>query len=117
MPSAKIWIEASATEAFGVPGIVAMELIMGCRNRPEQIRVEKYLSEFPVLWPEASDFARAFELLTPHRLAGGGGIPDCLIAAMALSRHAALCTFNRKHFQAFSGLESSEPYGRSSTPH
>ncbi len=38
------------------------------------------------------------------------GIPG--IVAMALARHTPLCTFNRKHFQVFAGLEVREPYQR-----
>ena len=36
VPPARIWIESAPTEAFGIPGIVAMELLVGCRNQMEQ---------------------------------------------------------------------------------
>lgn len=112
VPAARTWLESAATEAFGIPGIVAMELLVGCRNQSEQQRVQKFLTAFPLLWPAASEFARAYELLAAHRLATGVGSPDCVIAAMALGRHAPLCTFNRKHFQIFVGIELREPYQR-----
>ena len=89
-----------------------MELLVGCRNQSEQQRVQKFLTAYPLLWPDTSEFARAYELLAAHRLATGVGIPDCVIAAMALGRHTTLCTFNRKHFQIFAGLEVREPYQR-----
>lgn len=113
--SATNWIASASDETFSIPGIVAMELVVGCRNQAEQVRMQKFLSAFPVLWPDASEFARAFELLTLYRLGSGVGIPDCLIAAMALGRHAPLYTFNRKHFQIFPGIEVREPYSRPPT--
>jgi len=42
-PPALVWPEALADETVGIPGLVAMELIQGCRNRTEQTRVEAVL--------------------------------------------------------------------------
>jgi predicted nucleic acid-binding protein len=109
---AKRWLEHASSEALGVPGVVAMELLIGCRNRAELEHLQKFLSTFSVLWPEASEFAQAYELLAAHRLASGLGIPDCLIAAMSLIRKARLYTFNFKHFQLISGMDVQEPYSR-----
>ncbi|MBL8178456.1 MAG: type II toxin-antitoxin system VapC family toxin [Bryobacterales bacterium] len=112
VPAARKWLESAAVESFGIPGIVAMELLVGCRNQSEQQHIKKFVTAFPLLWPDASEFARAYELLAAHRLATGVGIPDCVIAAMAIGRQTPLCTFNRKHFQVFAGLEVREPYQR-----
>ena len=112
LPAAKQWLESQADERFGIPGIVAMELLVGCRDRTEQRHLEKFLKAFNVVWPDSADFARAFDLLAAYRLASGVGIPDCLIAAMALGRQTPLCTFNRKHFAPFDGLDLREPYRR-----
>ena len=54
-----------------------MELLVGCRNRAELQHLQKFLSTFSVLWPEASEFSQAYELLAAHRLSSGLGIPDC----------------------------------------
>ena len=112
VPAARSWLQSAPAEAFGIRCIVAMELLVGCRNQTEQQRVQKFLAAYPLLWPDASEFACAYELLAAHRLATGIGIPDCVIAAMALGRHIPLCTFNRKHYQIFAGLEVREPYQR-----
>lgn len=112
-PAAKDWLASSPGEAFKVPGVVAMELLMGCRNQAEQRQVQKFMTSFPVLWPDASEFARAYDLMASYRLAFGLGIPDCLIAAAALCRNATLHTFNLKHFQKIHGLQVTEPYSRS----
>jgi len=45
-------------------------------------------------------------------LVGALNIPDCLIAATALSRNARLYTFNLKHFQVVPGLDVVQPYPR-----
>src|SRR5688572_6830627 len=100
---AEKWLEQSAVEALGIPGIVAMELLVGCRNRAELQRVQQFLNRFPVAWPEAIEFAKAHELLATHRLTSALSIPDCVIAAMSLHRKARLYSFNAKHFQVVPG--------------
>src|SRR6266851_7496109 len=87
----------------------AMELLIGCRNRAEIEKLQKFLSTFSIVWPDAGEFAQAYELLAEHRLTSGLGIPDCLIAAMSLIRKARLYTFNFKHFQLISGIDVQEP--------
>jgi predicted nucleic acid-binding protein len=63
-------------------------------------------------WPDSNETARAYQLLLTYRLTIGVGIPDCLIAAMALSRQARLYTFNLRHYQQIAGLEAQQPYQR-----
>jgi tRNA(fMet)-specific endonuclease VapC len=110
--AANTWLRSLPIETFAIPGVVAMELVVGCRNHAELQQIRKFLSAFTVSWPDASESAQAFELLTAHRLASGISIPDCLIAAMALVRGARLYTFNLKHFQSVSGLDARSPYSR-----
>ncbi len=111
--AARAWLSGVAAEAFQVPGIAAMELLMGCQNQSDLQGTQKFLTTFEVIWPEATEFARAYDLLATHRLTSGLSIPDCLLAAMALSRSARLYTFNLKHFQVIAGLDVQEPYARS----
>jgi predicted nucleic acid-binding protein len=107
--ASKAWLRQVAKDSFAIPGVVAMELVMGCQNREDLRRVERFLSSFAVAWPEASEFAAAYELLVAHRLSSGLNIPDCLIAATALTRAARLYTFNVKHFRVVSGLDVQQP--------
>ena len=111
-PPAKAWLERASTEVLGIPGVVAMELLIGCRNRAEIEKLKNFLSAFSIVWPDAAEFAQAYELLAEHRLTSGLGIPDCLIAAMSLIRKARLYTFNLKHFQVIPGIDVEEPYSR-----
>jgi hypothetical protein len=110
--SAQAWLSRASADEFQVPGVAAMELIMGCQNNLDLQRTQKFLKAFEVVWPTADEFARAYALLTEQRLSSGLSIPDCLIAAMALARSARLYTFNRKHFQVVAGLDVVEPYTR-----
>ena len=106
------WLQRTSTEALGLPGVVAMELLIGCRNRAEIQHLQNFLNTFSIVWPDASEFARAYELLAEHRLTSGLGIPDCLVAAMALVRKARVYTFNSKHFRVIPGVDAQEPYSR-----
>jgi tRNA(fMet)-specific endonuclease VapC len=109
---AKTWLGALHKEVFAIPGVAAMELIMGCRNRTELEQTQKFLGSFSVVWPEASEFARGYDLLVSLRLSSGLGVPDCIVAATALARGARLYTFNLKHFQIVPGLDAQQPYAR-----
>jgi tRNA(fMet)-specific endonuclease VapC len=110
--AAKTWLGALQKDAFGIPGVVAMELLMGCRNQADLQQVQRFLASFNVTWPEASEFAQGYNLLVSLRLSSGLGIPDCLIAAMALARGVRLYTFNLKHFHVVPGLDAQQPYPR-----
>ena len=81
---ARVWLATAANDAFAIPGVVAMELVMGCRNQGELSQTLKFLDRFEVAWPDPPEFASAHALLVAHRLTSGLNIPDCLIAAMAV---------------------------------
>jgi hypothetical protein len=110
--AAEAWLEQLAEQPSAVPAVVAMELVMGCRDRADLERIQRFLATFEVVWPEASEFVTAYQLLLTHRLSSGLDIPDCLIAATALARSARLYTFNLKHFQVVPGLDVARPYSR-----
>jgi predicted nucleic acid-binding protein len=106
------WLSQSSNQEFAMPGIVAMELIVGCRDKDDLQRTRAFIRHFAVIWPQASEIERAFNLLASYRLEFGVSIPDCIVAAMALERGVLLYTFNLKHYQMFPGLKVHEPYTR-----
>lgn len=112
LPSADRWLRGASERRFGIPGIVAMELVVGCRDKADLRQVQAFIGRFRVIWPEPDESERAFHLLVTHRLEFGVGAPDCIIAAMALERDMPLYTFNVKHYQGFTGLEVIKPYVR-----
>ncbi len=109
---AQEWLKRVAQQPFAVHAVAALGLVMGCRNRADLERIQRFLATFEVVWPEASEFATAYQLLLNHRLTSGLDIPDCLIAATALARGACLFTFNSKHFRAVPGMDVVQPYSR-----
>lgn len=112
LPSAQTWLQASSDQVFGIPGIVAMELVTGCRDKRDLQQVQALIRRFNVIWPDAKEIEYAFELLVTYRLEFGVEAPDCIIAAMALDRDIPLYTFNLKHYQSFPDLEVRKPYTR-----
>ena len=73
-PAARVWLEQAESQAFQVPGVVAMELLMGCRNKVELERARQFLHAFDIAWPEASEFALAYELLAARHLRFASGV-------------------------------------------
>lgn len=112
LPNARAWLEGGPTDEFVVPGIVAMELLAGARDQDDLRSIQAFLQGFEVIWPDARESARALELLAAHRLASGIGIPDAMIASLALERSLRLYSFNLKHFRVFEGLDVQAPYQR-----
>jgi predicted nucleic acid-binding protein len=49
-PAAQAWLASVPTATFAIPGVVAMELVVGCRNQMELQRVQRFLSRFSVIW-------------------------------------------------------------------
>jgi predicted nucleic acid-binding protein len=99
-------------EAVGISGLVAMELVQGCRDRGEQQRVEAILRPYVLYWPTQGDCARAFDDFTAYHLSHSIGILDALIAETAVGLNVELATFNEKHYGVVSALRTSRPYTR-----
>lgn len=104
---------ASLTERPGLPGLVVMELLAGCRNGQEMQKVRKFTHSFKRYWPTEEDFERAIETYARLKLGYGLSVNDALIAECAIGLGATLCTFNVKHFRAVSGLIHHQPYPKS----
>lgn len=66
-PAAKTWLTSFQKEALGIPGVVAMELMMGCRNQSELDQTRKFLAAFNIHWPDSSEFERGYEILVSLR--------------------------------------------------
>ena len=80
---------------MGVPGIVLQELLSGVRTAQEFDRLKDLMEGFPAM------MARREDHVTGARIANAcarKGVPtstvDCLIAALAISRKAALFTLD-----------------------
>lgn len=87
-----------------------MELLQGCRDLPEQQRVERELARFAIHWPTRADCERAYHDFADLRLVAGLGLLDSLIAHTAIGLQDSLATFNVKHYGAVAGLQTVQPY-------
>jgi predicted nucleic acid-binding protein len=111
-PPALAWLASLGSEALGVPGLVAMELLQGCRNRAEQRQVEKLLRPYRLYWPDRADCLRAYDDFATHHLSHSLGILDALIAETAVGLGVNLATFNEGHYHSVVALRSVRPYER-----
>jgi predicted nucleic acid-binding protein len=103
------WLTGSAMPV-GIPGLVAMELLQGCRDLSEQQRVERELARFALHWPTLADCERAYADFAALRLSVGLGLLDSLIAHTAVGLNEPLATFNVKHYGPIPALQLVQPY-------
>lgn len=109
-PEAIAWAKSIREDSFAVPGIAAMELVIGSRDKRERDLSYKFLSQLNIAWPSEADHRTAFQLATELGLSTGLGLADLLIGAQALNQRATLYTFNLKHFLKIQGLDVKAPY-------
>jgi predicted nucleic acid-binding protein len=108
-PPAVAWL-TNYSSPIGVPGLVAMELIQGCHNLPEQQRVERELRRFLIHWPSLTDCQRAYQDFASCWLSNNLGMLDALIGQTAVGLGETLATFNVKHYGLIAGLNTLQPY-------
>jgi predicted nucleic acid-binding protein len=106
------WLASLGSETVGIPGLVAMELVQGCRSRQKQLQVESLLRPFVLYWPSQTDCARAFDDFAAYHLSHRIGILDALIAETAVGLDVELGTFNEKHYSIVDALQTVQPYAR-----
>lgn len=90
--------------ALSISTITQMELLVGCRNKTELQKTERFLQRFDVIRMDASISDLAVDLLRRYRLSHGLLIPDALIAATALVSEIPLLTKNQRDFRFIEGL-------------
>jgi predicted nucleic acid-binding protein len=110
--SAISWLHELKDAPLALPGLVAMELLQGCRDKNEQQRVEMILRHYPLYWPQSDDCVRAYADFARFRLSDGLTILDALIAATAIGHNLPLASFNEKHYRVIPGLRLIQPYHR-----
>lgn len=108
-PPAVQWL-TNYSGAIALPGLVAMELIQGCRDRNEQQTVERELQRFALRWPSSADCDRARNDFATYHLSHSLGLLDSLIAHTATGLGETLATFNVKHYSVINSLTTLQPY-------
>jgi hypothetical protein len=103
------WLTINSSPV-ALPGLVAMELLQGCRNQSEQQQVANELARFALFWPSLADCQRAYRDFAAYRLSNGVGLLDSLIGNIAVGLNEPLATFNVKHYAPIAGLQTVQPY-------
>jgi predicted nucleic acid-binding protein len=109
-PPAVAWLQGQGGSLMGLPGLVAMELVQGCRNKAEQLKVEQFCLLYRLYWPSEADCRRALHDFAAFRLSHGTGLLDALIAYTAVGLNEPLATFNVKHYRPIASLVTVQPY-------
>ncbi len=86
--------------------VTVMELYRGAANREQLTTIARFVARNQVtrVAVTAAASQRALTLLYDYSLAHGLGIPDALIAAVALEGDHTLVTSNLRHFRFIPGL-------------
>jgi hypothetical protein len=110
-PPATKWFDTlDDEEELLLPGYVVMELIQGCRNKVEQERLQYELATYGIVWPASVDCDEALDVFTEYRLSHNAGLLDVLIGQTAVALRVPLYTLNQKHYCFVPGLETIQPY-------
>ncbi|MEW6238797.1 MAG: type II toxin-antitoxin system VapC family toxin [Candidatus Omnitrophota bacterium] len=91
--------------ALAISVITQMELLVGCRNKTELRKTERFLGRFQLIALNEAMCIAAIDLLRQYRLSHGLSIPDAMIAATALAQNIPFVTKNQRHYRYISGLK------------
>ncbi len=89
-----------------------MELVQGCSNKADLQTLEKFISDFEVIWPTPEIYDEALEIFTRFSLSHHLGLLDALIGQTAVVLNSPIYTFNRKHYTVIPDLVTVQPYQR-----
>jgi predicted nucleic acid-binding protein len=88
-----------------VSAIVQMELIVGCQNKNELRKVERFLGRYEIVRVNEKISETAVELLRQYRLSHGLLIADAIIAATAIYLGESLASKNQRDYRFIDGLD------------
>jgi hypothetical protein len=88
-----------------ISAVTKMELMMGIKNKENQIKLLKTLKGFSISLINNDITLEAINLLEEYKLSHGLSIPDCLIAATAIKADLPLFTYNVKDFSFIKDLK------------
>lgn len=110
-PQALQWLH-SLKDFPPISCFTALELLGGSQSKQEYRVVERFLLNFPLLYPSLEDLDKAIGTYSSYCLSHGVGYLDLLIASVAVGHSLTLATFNSKHFGNLPQLQIVQPYQR-----
>ncbi|MFL5800302.1 MAG: type II toxin-antitoxin system VapC family toxin [Roseiflexaceae bacterium] len=90
---------------LGISSITHLELLIGCRNKIEQRKVERFLRRFQVIKVSEPITDRAVDLIRHYRLSHGLLLADAFIAATSLVHNLPLASKNQRDYRFIAGLQ------------
>ena len=90
--------------------VTAMEVVIGCRDNAELIRMQRFLQQCTILQVSETASQKGYQLVESFALSHGMQIADALIAATALDRGLTLYSKNIRHFRMIPELTVIRPY-------
>jgi predicted nucleic acid-binding protein len=93
------------TSMLGISIVVQMELIVGCRNKEERNKLNRFLKRFQIVGLSEAIGNKSIELLNRYHLSHGLLIPDSLIAATALIIDVPFLSKNQRDYRFIDGLK------------
>ncbi len=106
--------QSGNTHILAISVVTQLELMVGCRNKSELRKLDKFLKLFQVIKLNEAISEKAVELLRLYRLSHGLLIADSLIAATALTLNSSFISKNQRDYKFISGLNLS-PYPQHDT--
>jgi len=94
----------STTRLPTISVITQMELLIGCQNKAELHKLERFLRRFHIVRLNERISDTTVELLNRYRLSHGLLIADALIAATALSMEISFMTKNQRDYRFITDL-------------
>jgi predicted nucleic acid-binding protein len=76
----------------------------------EQEKLQRELATYGVVWPVSADCDEALNVFAEYRLSHNAGPLDVLIGQTAVTLGVPLYTFNQKHYRFIPGLQTIQPY-------
>ena len=89
---------------LAISTITQMELIVGCRDKRELQKTEKFLKRFHLLKLNEAISDKAVALLRQYRLSHGLLVADALIAATAIAWNTPLASKNQRDYRFITEL-------------
>ena len=88
-------------DALAISVVTQLELMIGCRNKSELSKLDKFIKQFQIIKLNEAISEKAVELLRLYRLSHGLLIADSLVAATALTFGLPFVSKNQSDYMFF----------------
>ena len=104
------FLESLNKKERNISAISEFELLKGCSNKEQEVRINRFLKQFKILHLSEEIEKVALELFRKYRWSSGLGIADSLIAATCIKNKIPIVTRNIKHYEKIQTLSVHQAY-------